>query len=78
MATTRNWGDPLAEDEERKPDPHDSALSVGTNPMADPAKYRELEEELHNMTEKVASACKCLRPLPQKKLPTNKRARATP
>lgn len=55
--TTKNWDDPS--EEERKPDPHDSALSVGTNPMADAAKYRELEEELHTMTEKVASACKC-------------------
>ncbi|KAM0722152.1 hypothetical protein Q7P37_001593 [Cladosporium fusiforme] len=39
------------------PRPHDSAHSVGTNNMpAVAAKYRELEEELHTMTEKVASA----------------------
>ena len=46
--------------DERRPDPHDSALSVGVTkpPMDETAKMRELEEELHNMTEKVASACK--------------------
>jgi len=47
------------DDEERRPDPHDSALSVGTNNNLDEtAKMRELEVELHNMTDKVASACK--------------------
>lgn len=48
------------DDEERRPDPHDSALSVGTNNnnLDDTAKMRELEMELHNMTDKVASACK--------------------
>jgi hypothetical protein len=50
----KNWDN----DEERRPDPHDSALSVGTNNLGDTAKMRELEEELHNMTDKVASACK--------------------
>jgi len=45
-------------DEERRPDPHDSALSVGTNNLGDAEKMRELEVELHNMTDKVASACK--------------------
>jgi len=49
----KNWDN----DEERRPDPHDSALSVGTNNLGDTAKMRELEEELHNMTDKVASAC---------------------
>ena len=48
------------DDEERRPGPHDSALSVGTNNNLgdDTAKMRELEVELHNMTDKVASACK--------------------
>ena len=50
----KNWDN----DEERRPDPHDSALSVGTNNLADTAKMRELEVELHQMTDKVASACK--------------------
>ena len=49
----KTWDD----DEERRPDPHDSALSVGTNNLADTAKMRELEVELHQMTDKVASAC---------------------
>jgi hypothetical protein len=44
-------------DDDRRPDPHDSALSVGTNNLGDTTKMRELEEELHNMTDKVASAC---------------------
>ena len=52
----KNWDN----DEERRPDPHDSALSVGTNNLADTAKMRELEVELHHMTDKVASACKSL------------------
>jgi hypothetical protein len=39
--------------DERRPDPHDSALSN----LGDTTKMRELEEELHNMTDKVASAC---------------------
>jgi hypothetical protein len=43
--------------DDRRPHPHDSALSVGTNNLGDTAKMRELEEELHNMTDKVASAC---------------------
>jgi hypothetical protein len=52
----KNWDS----DEERRPDPHDSAMSVGTNNTQgdDTAKMRELEVELHNMTDKVASACK--------------------
>lgn len=54
----KNW-DNIA-DEERKPDPHDSALSVGTSNMDDTAKMRELEDELHHMTDKVASACTLL------------------
>jgi hypothetical protein len=45
------------DDDDRRPDPHDSALSVGTNNLGDTTKMRELEEELHNMTDKVASAC---------------------
>jgi hypothetical protein len=51
----KNWDS----DEERRPDPHDSAMSVGTNNTQgdDTAKMRELEVELHNMTDKVASAC---------------------
>lgn len=49
---SKNWEE---RGEARKP--HDSALSVGTNNTDDTAKVRELEEELHNMTEKVASAC---------------------
>lgn len=51
----KTWDD----DEERRPDPHDSAMSVGTNNTQgdDTAKMRELEVELHNMTDKVASAC---------------------
>ncbi|KAL1584333.1 hypothetical protein WHR41_06733 [Cladosporium halotolerans] len=48
---SNNWEE---RGEARKP--HDSALSVGTNNTDDTAKVRELEEELHNMTEKVASA----------------------
>lgn len=51
----KNWEDTTTE--ERKPDPHDSALSVGTSNMDDTAKMRELEVELHHMTDKVASAC---------------------
>lgn len=52
----KDWED----SDERRPDPHDSALSVGTNNLGnDTAKMRELEEELHNMTDKVASACTC-------------------
>lgn len=50
----KNWDN---EDEERRPDPHDSALSVGSNNLHDQAKVRELEVELHEMTDKVASAC---------------------
>lgn len=52
----KNWDS----DEERRPDPHDSALSVGTNNNLgdETTKMRELEAELHNMTDKVASACK--------------------
>lgn len=50
----KNWDN---EDEERRPDPHDSALSVGSNSLQDQAKMRELEDELHEMTDKVASAC---------------------
>jgi hypothetical protein len=45
------------ETEERKPDPHDSALSVGSRSLDDTAKVRELEDELEDMSEKVASAC---------------------
>ena len=45
------------ETEERKPDPHDSALSVGSRNLDDTAKVRELEDELEDMSEKVASAC---------------------
>lgn len=52
MASSRD-----SDTDERRPDPHDSALSVGTKPMDETTKMRELEEELHNMTEKVASAC---------------------
>ena len=50
----KDWGN---ETEERKPDPHDSALSVGSRNLDDTAKVRELEDELEDMSEKVASAC---------------------
>lgn len=48
------------DNDERKPDPHDSALSVGGRSLDDTAKVRELEDELEDMSEKVASACMLL------------------
>lgn len=59
------------DNEERKPDPHDSALSVGSRSLDDTAKVRELEDELEDMSEKVASACMfpiCLLFYPQRML----------
>ena len=57
------------ETEERKPDPHDSALSVGSRGLDDTAKVRELEDELEDMSEKVASACMLLSYSPCLSLP---------
>lgn len=72
MMAPKNWDTPA--DEERKPDPHDSALSVGTSNMDkdDTAKMRELEVELHHMTDKVASACTSIRSIPAMRKHTTK------